>query len=121
MTEFEKVEIEKCQCGASICNRYGLNDGTFYQGCGWDKETAERHAACWNACRDLPTALLKSLEHGLIPVNETAASYKARAEEAIRLLTGLAKRHEGYEEGMGPCICEWHEKTRAFLNNMKEK
>lgn len=119
--ERERVEIVKCQCGDPICTRYGLNDGLFYQGCGWDKETAERHAACWNACIDFPTALLKLLEHGLIPANETAESYKTRAEEAERLLIGLSKRHEGYETGMGPCICEWHKKARALFINMKEK
>ena len=36
--------------------------------------------------------------------------------ERLRIiLTGLAKRHEGYEQGCGPCLCEWHEKARNEL------
>lgn len=43
-----KVTIEKCQCGHPSCNYYGVSNGTFYQGNGWDKETAEFVAWCFN-------------------------------------------------------------------------
>lgn len=45
---------------------------------------------------------------------------KARAEKAEKLLAGLSKRHEWQPE-LGPCICEWHEKTRAFLIEPKKE
>ncbi len=35
------------------------------------------------------------------------------------VLAGLAKRHEGYEQGCGPCICEWHQKAQSLLSKMK--
>lgn len=42
------VTIVKCQCGQSGCDRYGLSEGMFYQGCGWSKERAEQIAAAIN-------------------------------------------------------------------------
>lgn len=53
---------------------------------GKDEETATRTAAALNACQGIHTELLESLECGLIPANETADSYRARATEAERLL-----------------------------------
>lgn len=50
------VTIMKCQCGDSICNRYGLSDGMFYQGCGWEKERAQQYADAINAYDALPDA-----------------------------------------------------------------
>lgn len=56
----ERVEIVKCPCGDSICSTYGLSEGMFYQGSGWDKETAERMAAAWNATLSISTEALQS-------------------------------------------------------------
>lgn len=44
-----KVTIEKCQCSHPSCNYYGVSNGTFYQGNGWDKETAIFVAWCFNS------------------------------------------------------------------------
>lgn len=43
------VTIVKCQCGDSICNTYGLSDGTFYRGNGWPQERAQQYANAINA------------------------------------------------------------------------
>lgn len=45
----DKVEIVKCSCGSPVCKRHGLNFGTFYQGAGWDQDTAQFVADCINA------------------------------------------------------------------------
>ena len=42
---------------------------------------------------------------------------KGGADEAERLLRGLMLRHDGYEHGCGPCICEWHNAARLFLES----
>ena len=56
----EVVHIKKCQCGSPVCNRYGLSNGMFYQGSGWDKDVAERMAKCWNANIGVPTEDIKA-------------------------------------------------------------
>lgn len=43
------VTIVKCKCGDAVCNRYGLSDGVFYQGNGWEKERAQEYADAINA------------------------------------------------------------------------
>jgi hypothetical protein len=40
------VTIVKCNCGE--CDRYGLSDGTFYRGNGWEKERAQEYADAIN-------------------------------------------------------------------------
>lgn len=35
-------------------------------------------------------------------------------EKTMKILNGLSSRHEGYQFGIGPCICEWHEQARAL-------
>ena len=41
------------------------------------------------------------------------------APDLLEALEGLAKRHEGYEHGCGPCVCEWHQKARAAIAKAK--
>ena len=43
-----KVQTQKCQCGHEVCDYHGLSDGSFHQGTGWNKATAEEHARRWN-------------------------------------------------------------------------
>ncbi len=33
------------------------------------------------------------------------------------VLAGLSSQHDGYEHGMGPCICEWHVKARKIIGD----
>jgi hypothetical protein len=35
------IGIEKCLCGDAVCRKYGLSVGTFYNGAGFDQETAQ--------------------------------------------------------------------------------
>lgn len=42
------VTIIKCQCGLSTCTYYGVSNDSFNQGNGWNKETAEFVAWCFN-------------------------------------------------------------------------
>lgn len=49
------VTIEKCKCGDKVCKTYGLSVGNFYQGCGFDKETATAIAGAINKFADDPT------------------------------------------------------------------
>lgn len=51
----------------------------------------------------------------------THIATNVRLAEAETLLKGMAKRHDGYEEGIGPCICEWHQKVRAFFDKSDER
>ena len=44
----ERLDIQKCNC-MPTCMTYGFKQGTFYQGAGFDKNTAERVAASYNA------------------------------------------------------------------------
>ncbi len=43
------VNVTKCQCGHPLCKTYGVSNGTFYQGCGWDRDTAIFVAYCFNS------------------------------------------------------------------------
>ena len=36
----------------------------------------------------------------------------------MEILDGITARHEGYGGGFGPCLCEWHEKSRALLKEL---
>lgn len=42
------LTVVKCACRHTQCTTYGFKEGTFYQGCGFDKETAERIAEVYN-------------------------------------------------------------------------
>ena len=44
----ERLDVQKCNC-TPICATYGFKQGTFHQGAGFDKNTAERIAASYNA------------------------------------------------------------------------
>jgi len=44
----DKVTAVLCPCGYKNCKTYGVSNGTFYQGCGWDKESAEFVAWAFN-------------------------------------------------------------------------
>lgn len=46
--EVIEARVVKCQCGYGSCSIYQLNFGTFYQGCGFDKDDAELLARLWN-------------------------------------------------------------------------
>ncbi len=39
----------------------------------------------------------------------------AAAPELLKALQALAKRHEGWEHGCGPCVCEAHEQARVVI------
>lgn len=47
------IEVVKCSCGHSHCSKHGFQFGTFYQGCGWDKEAAEEIAMRCNVHTEL--------------------------------------------------------------------
>lgn len=49
MSSEREVKVVKCSCGDPVCQTYGLDDGLFYQGSGWSKELAEKHAKAYNA------------------------------------------------------------------------
>lgn len=42
------IIAKKCPCDHAACTTWQLNIGTFYQGCGFDKETAQRIANLMN-------------------------------------------------------------------------
>jgi hypothetical protein len=42
------VTIVKCRCGDEVCNTYGLSDGDFYIGNGWEKKRAQEYADAIN-------------------------------------------------------------------------
>lgn len=58
-----QLTIERCRCAYVSCQTYGFKEGTFYQGCGFEKETAERVAASYNACvnMDNPQEIVRAL------------------------------------------------------------
>lgn len=56
------VTIVKCNCGDAICNRYGLSDGVFYQGNGWEKKRAQQYA---DAINEYDMLRLQELENRL--------------------------------------------------------
>lgn len=37
----QQVTIVKCGCGDTGCRSYGISDGIFREGSGWDRERAE--------------------------------------------------------------------------------
>lgn len=43
-----QLTIERCHCAYDACQTYGFKEGTFYQGSGFEKETAERIATSYN-------------------------------------------------------------------------
>lgn len=52
------VIAEKCPCGR--CSTYGVSNGTFYQGCGWEKEDAEFVAWCFNNKEQIQDLMLNA-------------------------------------------------------------
>ena len=57
------VKATKCLCSHPTCKTYGVSNGTFYQGCGWEKEDAEFVAWCFNNRKDI----LSLIAAGLLP------------------------------------------------------
>lgn len=53
------VVIEKCSCGHPSCSYYGLSNGQFYQGTGFDLETAERIVLALEAIKGVSLDQLK--------------------------------------------------------------
>ena len=56
-------------------------------------------------------------------LTECCAGYKGQVEAGAavidrlrKVLAGLAKRHEGYEQACGPCLCEWRQEARAIAS-----
>lgn len=74
----------KCQCKSEHCEYYGLNVGTFYNGCGWDNEADAWKAA---AAPEMYEAL-KNLENdnGQIP------------EHAWQMVQDAIKKAEGLKD-----------------------
>lgn len=60
----QRLTIQQCQCGRTLCNMCGFKEGTFYQGNGFNKATAERVAECYNLCAqmDSPTEVIHALQ-----------------------------------------------------------
>lgn len=58
----EKLDIAKCNCSAQ-CKTYGFKQGTFYQGCGFDRSTAIRIERSYNACASMddPKEIVEAL------------------------------------------------------------
>lgn len=50
--ELPEVKVVKCRCGNAYCRTYGLNIGTFYQGAGFDEDTANLIARLLNDARN---------------------------------------------------------------------
>ena len=46
--EVGNVTIVKCRCGDPVCKCYGLSDGLFPQGAGWDEGRAREYATAVN-------------------------------------------------------------------------
>lgn len=44
----DKVTAVLCPCGHKTCKTYGVSNGTFYQGTGWDLESASFVAWAFN-------------------------------------------------------------------------
>lgn len=61
------IGLEKCDCGDAICNKYGTTDGIFYQGSGYDKETAEFHVRACNAHDDMVAAIRAMIDPKVSP------------------------------------------------------
>ena len=60
---------------------------------------------------------IESREQLLRGWRDRALAAEAREAKLREVLEGLAKRHEGYEHGCGPCRCEWHQKARQALKD----
>ena len=58
-----RLTVRQCQCPHTTCETYGFKEGTFYQGCGFNKDTAERVAACYNVCAEMddPQEVVRAL------------------------------------------------------------
>jgi len=80
----DMVTIEKCRCGHAVCNTHGLNIGTFYQGSGWDKETALEIAHRLNSYDILVNRLKKISESTNVYRAKTAAKITLEIIEAAR-------------------------------------
>lgn len=90
-----KVKIVKCSCGDLVCNKYGLSDGTFFQGTGWSKELAQRHAAAFNAdsaFKAMKNALERFRREGHASTCE--CSVCAQADAALKLADETPKAGE---------------------------
>lgn len=48
-TSKRPVTIVQCPCAHEGCHYYGLSDGVFYQGNGWEKERAQQYADAVNS------------------------------------------------------------------------
>ena len=61
------VTIIQCQCGHPSCIYYGVSNGSFNQGNGWDKKTAEFVAWAFNNREALDTlvasGMLPEIQH----------------------------------------------------------
>lgn len=77
------ITIERCPCGD--CETYGLSDGTFFQGNGWPKELAQRHADCFNAmdCIDDPLAYRRDVLTLTIRSQAVMERYAFHTEDGI--------------------------------------
>ena len=72
----------KCQCGQKSCDYYGLNVGTFYNGCGW-RSLADAWKAA--AAPEMYEAL-KNLENDNSQIPEHAWQM---VQDAIKKAEGL--------------------------------
>lgn len=46
---------------------------------------------------------------------------RASVQELTEAMRLVSKRHEGWEHGFGPCVCEGHKKARELLAKLGGK
>ena len=54
----------------------------------------------------------------LLDFKDHACRLERDRARLMEILDGITARHEGYGGGFGPCLCEWHEKSRALLKEL---
>lgn len=77
----DTLTLKQCSCGAQ-CKTYGFKQGTFYQGSGFDKETAERVASSYNACTHMDDP--KEIVAALISLARDVESIELHHEQHIK-------------------------------------
>lgn len=85
------ITTVKCQCGHRSCKTYGLSIGTFYQGCGFDKETAEKLALAYNTHDRFIKALRNAVRWAEHCEVHTQPPLKASARKDAKQLNALLK------------------------------
>jgi hypothetical protein len=90
----EKLTIEKCPCGNPACNTYGVQQGMFYQGSGFDKDEAEEIACRFNAHKDM----LEALEQIAAGTKDMIPPFRAISREMMqRIARDAIAKAKGFD------------------------